>query len=450
MRPRAAALAFVLVLAFRAGGWAVASEIVFGGEAGIRSVLTVSPRLDQLVELLLRSEYTAIVAVHGDAVRLSAAATVWHQTPVTGSDAPHEHGVLLDEVRLSIASGDRLTFDVGRFPHAGGRAMIASPNDPFAAASFDRLLRGDLSGSATPQTLAIARVFMRYGYAALTLMPVPKVPQLLASGSIWIPAMPLDRTIDDTELSDEPVTLGEIFAESTRSIEEPYRRISGGVEAGFTAGPVDLSLVYYHGIDPNPVPRARISFPLVPPLTYDLSFAPEEVVIDSFGLIAESAFGSATFWIDAAYVPNRTLATTQIDRYSKRTRLIGAPTIRGVAGASYRVQDLNLLLLAEYHHTHSFLPVGVPAESVVRTPLVSDLVVAAQVSAGAEQTWKLSAGGIVSLDDASGIVLVSLDRESWSGLAVSLSVPVFVGAASTSYGQYGDIFNVAATLRYGF
>ncbi len=431
-----------------------ATEIVLGGEAGLRGAVTVSPRIEERVEALLRARYTGMATVYGDILTLTAAATVWHERPAdegADDDSPKSpYGAELEELRLSLFPPGPLVYDIGRFRHMPGRALIGSPNDYYTTVSVERLLRGDFAEPGGPQTLLAARALGRVWYAGLVVMPVPDTPQLVAPGSIWLPAFPLDRTIDDPNLSDEPLTLEEVFAEPTVPIPEPYRRVSGGVEAGLTLGRFDLALLYYRGIDPNPVPRIRVSFPSVPLRAYNLSLAPQEVLIDSFGLVGETAAGAATFWVDTAFVPNHTLTTTEIDPFSKRSRLVVAPTIKAVAGAGYRIDAARLRLFAEYHHRHSFLPDAVPADTIVRTPLSSDLVLSARVSAGRRSTWTLSSGGILSFHDASAAAFVSALFESWSGVYAGLSAPLFIGGPDSDYGQYRDIAHVMMSVGLRF
>lgn len=431
-----------------------ATEIVIGGDAGLRGTVTVSPRIEERVEALLRTRYTGIATVYGDILTLTAAGTVWHERPADegaeeeSSTSPF--GAELEELRLSLFPPGPFVYDIGRFRHMPGRALIGSPNNYYTTVSVERLLRGDFAEPGEPQTLLAARALGRAWYAAVVVMPVPDTPRLVAPGSIWLPAFPLDRTIDDPNLSDEPLTLEEVFAEPTAAVAEPYRRVSGGIEAGLTFGPVDLALLYYRGIDPNPVPRVRVSFPSLPLRAYNLSLAPEEVLIDSFGLVGEAVVGAATFWVDTAFVPNHTLTTTEVDPFSKRTTLLVVPTVKAVAGAGYRIDAARLRLVAEYHHRHSFLPETVPAETIVRAPLSSDLVLSARMSLGRRSTWTLSAGGVLSLDDASAATFVSVLFESWSGVYASVSAPFFIGAPASDYGQYQDIAHVMMSVGLRF
>ena len=431
-----------------------ATEIILGGDAGLRGAVTVSPRIEERVEALLRTRYTGMASVYGDTLTLTAAATVWHERPgdkdADDGSPKSPYGAELEELRLSLFPPGPFVYDIGRFRHMPGRALIGSPNNHFTTVSVERLLRGDLLEPGGPQTLLAARALGRAWYAALVVMPVPDTPRLVGPGSIWLPAFPLDRTIDDPDLSDEPLTLEEVSAEPTVAIPEPYRRVSGGVEAGLTLGRVDFALLYYRGIDPNPVPRIRVSFPSLPLRAYNLSLAPEEVLIDSFGLVGETALGAATFWVDTAFVPNHTLTTTEIDPLSKRTRLVVAPTIKAVAGAGYRIDSARLRLAAEYHHRHSFLPDAVPADTIVRTPFSSDLLLSARMSAGRRSTWTLSAGGVLSFHDASAAAFLSVLFESWSGAYAGVSAPFFAGAPASDYGQYQDIAHVMMTAGWRF
>lgn len=427
-----------------------AQDLVIGGEAAVLPSLTLSPRLFELARPRLRTEFQTATRVYDDLAELHAAATVWHEAADVGSDELQSSGVLLDELRLRLMVSPWAAVEIGRFRHRIGRAFLRSPNDTYTSVSFDAVVRGDVDATGSAQTLATATAFL--GPASLTavVMPVPAVPQLVEPGSIWIPRLPLDEVIDDPRIFDEPVTLNEIFAEPTRAVEEPYWRVSGGVHAGVVLGPVDLLLYYYHGIDPAPVPRSRIDFPRAPIRSYDLYIAPEEVIINSFGLAAESVTGSTTFWVDAAFVPDKTISTNRIDPYSKRSRLETVPTVTAVAGASYRAGVVDLLLLGEYYFEHSFLPDDVALADVVVSPLSADLLLSANLRLGERSRWALALAGLASFDDGGAVISASATWEPMSGVTAALRVPVFLGPGDSDFGQYKDIVHIVSELRYSF
>ncbi|MFW5789386.1 MAG: hypothetical protein ACOCW3_05545 [Spirochaetota bacterium] len=438
-------------------------ELVVGGEAVMLPSLTLSPRLAQLASPRLRTELQTIAGVYGERAELRAAATVWHEITDPASadrmeiepddpespdlDDLQSSGVSLDELRLRLVPSRWAVVEVGRFRHRVGRAVLLSPNDTYTSVSFDTVARGDVDAAGTAQTLATATAF--FGSASLTLVavPVPAVPQLVEPGSIWIPRLPSDEVIDDPRISDDPVPLNEVFAERTRRILEPYRRVSGGAHAGVVAGPVDLLVFYYHGVDPTPVPRVFVD---VAHGRYDLHVVPEEALIDSFGFAAESVAGSSTIWVDAALVPNKTIAATTIDPYSKRSRLKTAPTLAGVAGASYRAGGLDLLLLGEYYAGHSFLPDGVRADEVVEPVLANDLLLSARLRAGARSQWSFVLGGLVSFDDGGSVLSASVAWEPAPAVTASVQAPVFLGPADSDFGQYRDIVHVVSEIRVSY
>ena len=334
--------------------------------------------------------------------------------------------------------------EVGRFSHRVGRAVLLSPNDTYTSVSFDTVARGDVDAAGTAQTLATATAFFGSASVTLVAVPVPAVPQLVEPDSIWIPRPPADEVADDPRISDE------IFAEPTRRILEPYRRVSGGAHAGVVVGPVDLSVFYYHGVDPAPVPRVRVDFPDADRDSYDLYVAPEEALIDSFGFAAEGVAGSSTIWADAAFVPNKTIATTAIDPYSKRSRLETAPTLAAVAGASYRAGGLDLLLLGEYYAGHSFLPDDVSADDVVEPVLANDLLLSASLRTGARLQWSFVLGGLVSFDDGGAVLSASVAWEPAPAVTASVRAPVFLGPADSDFGQYRDIVRVVSEIALSY
>ena len=448
---RRAAPLLALVATLLTGPPALAAqEVVTGGVAAVRPSVTLSPRLEERVVPLVRSEHRSIVAVYGESVALTVSGTLWYEIPDPASDTLGSTGVSLDELRVSFSPARFLSVDLGKFVRPTGRALMLSPNDPFMTPVFDSLARGDLSGVGGGQTMIDVTSYLGAVSLSVVLVPAPVVPRLVETDSIWIPRLPLDQVIDDPRIAPEPVELGDVFAEPTRVVEELYRRISGGVEAGITAGPVDVSLLYYHGIDPVPVPRARIDFPQAAPDTYDLIFAPQEAIVDSFGLVAEGVARDLTWWLDAAYVPNRTLTTTRVDPYSKRTRLETAPTITAFAGTSYAFRPVELRLFGEYYFSHSFLPDDVQRETVVFPPLSADVLALAQLRLGPASQWSVALGGIASLDDRSGVVSLSLGYDSPQGVSAAIRAPLFLGATDTDFGQYRDVVQIAGGISFRY
>ncbi len=443
----------VLLLVLASCPSAPAQEVVMGGEAALLPSLTLSPRLAQLVSPRLRTELQTVTALYGERAELRAAATVWHEITDPGStdrtdidaDDPgatdtarlQSTGVTLDELRLRLTPAPWAVVELGRFRYLVGRASLLSPNDTYTSVSFDAIVRGDFDAAGSAQTLATATAFFGPASLALVAVPVPAVPQLVEPGSIWIPRPPADEVADDPRISDE------MSAEPTRRIDEPYRRVSGGAYAGAVLGPIDLSAFYYHGVDPAPVPRARID----PADEYDLYLAPEEALIDSFGVAAEGVAGSSTMWLDASFVPNKKLATTTIDRYSKRSRLETAPTLTAVGGASYRARGPDLLLVGEYYFGHSFLPEDVAASDVVVSPLANDLLLSANLRLGGRSQWALALAGLVSFDDGGAVLSASIEGEPTPSVRAALRAPVFLGPADSDFGQYSDIVHVVSEIR---
>ena len=427
-----------------------AQDVVAGGEAVLLPSVTLSPLLVDPIQPRLRTEFRPIVRVSGELIELSASARIWHEIPDPDSPVLESGGASLDELRLSFTPAQWLRVELGKTTLPAGKALLLSPNDLYAGRSLDAILRGDLEPAAGTQILVAGTVFLGPGTFTLVGVPVPAVPQLFEPGSIWIPRFPVDEVIDDPRISSEPVTLGEIYAEPTRVTLEHYQRVSGGAHVGMYLGPVDLSLLYYHGVDRSPVPRVRIDFPQAPVDTYDLYLAPEEAIVDSFGIVAEAVAGSSTFWIDAAYVPNKTVTTTTIDPYSKRSRLLTAPALTAVAGASYAARSLDLYLTGEYYFGHTFLPDGVAAEDTVVSPLSNDVFVSISMRAGARSRVGISLAGIASFDDSSGVVSLSVAYEPSPAFTAAIRAPLFLGPPDSDFGQYHDILHIVSEIRYRY
>lgn len=439
----AAPLLFCLWL----GASASAQELVLGGRASFEPRATLSPRLDQRLSIESITTLAPSLSVRGDLIEFRAQAAVRHAMPGTSPSGSVE--LELEELELSVFPSDSIAVRIGRFDYRPGRALMLSPNNFFQTVSYEALLGAGPEFPSQANSIVQLRLLGPQLYAVATVAPVPNVPQLTEPGSIWLPDVGLPPTINDPNLSPEPVEFNESFSEETRPIAEPWRRVSAGIEFGATLGAVDLAVLYYRGVDPVAVPRARVDFPRVPLESYDLYFAPEEVQIDAFGLVAEAVLADANMWADTGLTAAQPISTDQVDSLSKRTDLVEPPALEAVFGASYQFGRPNLLLIGEYRRLQPLWGADRPPE-LIATPLDNDLLLSATMRLGRRLDWSISPGALVSLDDASAALALSLEYQPQASLRVYLRSPLFLGTSDSDYGQYAGIFTVESGIEYRF
>ncbi|MFP4114451.1 MAG: hypothetical protein ACOC2Y_07190 [Spirochaetota bacterium] len=448
MIPSARSILIALFVACACGSHA--EELVIGGEVSVRLSATVSPRLEERVLPSVVSEYTSIASAFGESVELRASLNARNETAHPAQGVTSESSVGLEELHLSATIGPRLTLDAGLFPYRMGSALLLSPNDLFSALSFSDIVSGNLSGPAAKHVLVQATVFVPAGFVTATIAPIPSVPVLVEPDSVWIPRPTQAGTIDDPRFAEEPLELNDVVADPTRPIDHPLERFSAGIVAGVTLGPVDLTAIAYHGVDPTPVARVRVDVPHVPAESYNLHIAPDEAAIDSFGITVDGVAGALGYHLDAAFVPNKTLPTTVVDAYSKRTKVVEAPFAAAVAGATYALDRVPLRVAAEYYHSHAFLPADTDAETVLTGPLACDLFLSADYALGENGDWRPSVAGIVSFDDRSGAVLANLSYSPSASFETRIQAPLFLGSEESDFGQFRDVAYVTLALTYRF
>lgn len=464
MARRAIALA-LCVQAIAAVG---AQEIIFGGEARARASVLASPRLQEIVLPQMTVVLSPQLAVYGSVVELAVEGTIAHSLPPATAELPLYSGITeqpgttgdyvslprtalsasLDRLELTLYPSEWLALHLGRFTYTPGRSLLLSPLNYFAGYELAALVQGRLGSALAPANLVQARAFFGPAYATATIAPVPSIPSLPSVSSVWFPQLPVDDEISIPELSDEPLRLEDLFSVPTDAISGAYRRISAEAELGITLGALDATLSYFHGIDPIPVLRAKVDIPESTPSTFDLIVAPEEAIIDSIGLSAEAAIGSATVWMDTAFDLNRTLPTTRISPSSKRNVLIQVPTVTGVIGTSYQFYPPNLLLLAEFRQSVAFTD----ETEILDLGLSSIGVVTARL-ADADNRRILSLGALVDTSDVAainGAVFSSAEFTPSAELSVIAQAPIFWGAEAGTFGTYRDVYGGSIAIIYRF
>lgn len=435
--------------------WLPAQDVVFGGRTDARMLLVGGSPVTGLVQPVVTTSFSPRLSVYGSTAELQIDGTISHQLPATIAGVPLEWAgqtplsVSLSQLQLTFYPAPWLVLDVGRFVHAPGRALVLSPVNYFAGYDLDALAGGASTGVQTPATLLQARAFFGSGYAVATVAPVPQTASLPSITAAWVDRLPLPATIDDLAVSQDPVMLDDVTLFQTAALEDPLSRVSTSIQVGATVGPFDLSAFYYHGIDPMPITRAAVVYDgSDPPATFDLWIVPEEATLDSMGVSAEAAFGSATVWTDLGLDLNKHLATNRVDLQARTTDVVETPLFSGVVGASYQIYPPNLLLLAEFRQAYPFsddpdlLGVGLSSLGTLLARLVP-----------ADGPVTISAGGVIDLADArrlGGAMFGSVEYSPSAELTVSAQAPLFWGAHNTVFGGLSEFFGGMLGLTYRF
>ena len=458
----------VVLLLCAASVTAPAADIVFGGESSFTLTVLASERLPGLIEPVSAAVLSPRLSVYGSSAELTVRGalglaavqpaalldldTVFAIDPSVLALMERTGTVplvSLSELRLTLFPADALRVDVGRFTHNPGYALLSSPNRHFGSAGA-ALLTGAFAGSSggfadTPATLAAVTGFLGNGFGRLVVAPSPDTPSLPPVPGTWLPDVGIPESIDVPELNpDQPIILQDVIVEPTERLLSGYKRVSASVEAGVSTILGTAGIIYFHGIDRDPVLRSRLDFNRSTlPTRFDFVVDPLEAVVDVLGLVAETGAGAFTFWMDGAFTFNKTVAKREeVDSLSRRTVLEKVPTIEATAGASY--QRDRALFLAEYAYVHSFTQSPLVRLTVPHLTLVA---VRAQSRSG---VLRAELGAALSPTDLSAGVYASGAIQPSDELSVTLSVPVVLGAAESFFGQYSNVLAARLSLSYRF
>lgn len=446
----------------------IGQEIVFGGESSVRFSFVTSPRLDDRLEPQATVELSPRLSVYGSIVELQVEGALAHTLPAPYERFSLHNGIThqpdssgdyvmipgtpfsaaLNQLQLSLYPTSWLVVDVGRFVYAPGAAIVLSPVNYFAGYDPRALVSGSFTQAQSPATLAQARAFFGNSYAAVTLAPVPRTPELPPVSSVWFPQLPVDQEITVPELSSDPIRLDDVSSIATVPLSPAYRRVSAAAEVGITLGAVDLAAHYYHGVDPIPVLQARVDFAGAPATSFDLYVTPQEAPLDSVALSGQAAVGSATLWTDAALDINKSIPTDRVGALSKRTEIVIAPVLTGVVGASYQCYPPNLLLVAEYRQTYAFTD----DPDILDIGLASIGTVTARLVPG-DGPWTITLGSLLDARDfaaLNGAVFGSLSVAPSAELSASAHIPFFWGPSAGTFGAYSDVYGANVGLTYRF
>jgi hypothetical protein len=458
-------IAVLIAAAALAAPHLLQAESVFGGTADFALTTLVSPRLPGRIEPIPAVLFSPRLSVYGIQSEFELSATVGLATvhPLSLLDTPsldlidpslltlseQVSGIpilALNELRLSLFPGDAVRVDLGHLVHNPGYGLISSPNRHFGSPGGAGLLGSLLAGAELPQapaTIIRATGFLADAYGRVILAPAPRAPAVPAVPGSWLPDLGIPATIEVPELSTEPLALDDIVVEPTERLTNGYERISVSAELGITTSRVSATAVYYHGIDSEPVARARLDLEGGPPPTrFDLNLDPLEAVIDTLGVAAETGFGPVTLWFDGALTFNKLLATSEIDSFSRRTELIRTPDLALRVGGSLQ-QEL-FVVLAEWAYTVAFTSANVLRLTIPHAAL---LAVQAQTRSG---TFAGTLGGLITIPDFSAGILATATYRPADELELSISVPLVLAQPGSFLAPYTDLYGAQVALSYGF
>ena len=439
-----AAAAFFVACLFLSAALAPAQETVFGGQATFAAGITGSSDDLSAISPFVRVGLAPDLTVFADRAELRASGTLRRWFP--GPGEPVEGSI--ETLWLRLFPSDWLTVDLGLQRHSPGAAILLSPVNYLMPVVPDLGAGGQLPSTAGTAALFGATAFIGSGYLSAHVVPAPAVIQLPEVAADMLGGMSLLSSIDDPEVGGL-LTRTSFTLAATEATPDPWRRVSFGIEAGTAVGPVDLTAVYYHGLDRIPALSGTVDTTIVPAGEFLLSLSPAESVINALGVSAQTAVGPAMFWLDGSYVIARSFGTTDLVPTATAglygTRTIVAPHVELVAGGLLQVSRPRLLIAAEYRHGF----IRSDRTDIIRLdfPGTALLSLTADFADGLVST---TATGIILIPDRSAVVIGSVNISPSSELSAYIQAPVVIASDQSLLGGLRSRLSVTTGLTYRF
>lgn len=423
----------------------VTAQTVFGGSASFSTGITGDTTDPAGISPFVRLELAPELSVFADTSEFRA--TGWVRSEFPGSVG----GALsasVDTLELRLFPAVWLSVDVGLQRHAPGAALVFSPINYLSPLSVEFPAGNGLPTTAGSAAMIGATVFVGQGFVAGYAVPAPAVPSFPAGSADLLDRVSILAAVDDPGGSGT-LTRASLAVGTADRVSEPWRRASFSLEAGGGIGPMDVTAIYYHGLDRIPTVAGRIDTRSLPAGEFALTLAPAESVIDAVGASAQTAVGPATFWADASFVTGRTFGTTTLVPTATaglyETETIVVPHTEIVVGGSVQTGTPDLQIAAEYRH--GFL--GTDRTDVVRLDFPGTAMLA--VTAGlADGLLSLTAAGAAIIPDRSALLVASVAASPSSELSAFVQMPIVVAADGSLLGALRTRTAVTAGLTYRF
>ena len=426
-----------------------AQEIVFGGTASFAAGIAGETSSPAGFSPFYRLELEPELTIFADTAELRASGAI-RQAFSAGTSAENGASLAasLDTLHLRLFPTDWLTVDLGLLRHIPGAAIMLSPVNYLAPVSLDLATGGELPSTAGSAPLIGATAFIGQGYLSAHVVPAPAVTTLPTVDEDILGRLSLLSVIDDEDVGGQ-LTRSALVLGETQTVSEPWRRASFGLEAGTALGPVDLTVIYYHGLDRIPTVTGVVDTNGPPPGEFSLSLSAAESVIDAVGASAQTAVGPAMLWLDGSYVVGRSFGTTNVVPTATaglyETEALVVPHVELVAGGLIRVFRPQLLIVAEYRH--GFL--GSERTDIIRLDFPGTALVSVTADF-ADGLFSATGSGIVIIPDRSAVIVGSVMLSPSSELSAYLQAPVVVAGEGSLLGGLRSTLLVTAGLTYRF
>jgi hypothetical protein len=439
-----AAAAFFFACLLLSSALAPAQEIVLGGQATFVAGITGNWDDPLAISPFARVMLGPDLAVFADTAEMRATGSLTRSFPGAGDSVEGS----IDTIELRLYPADWLTLDLGLLRHQPGAAILLSPVNYLMPIAVDLGAGGELPATAGSAALIGVTTFIGGGYLSAHVVPAPAAVSLPEVASDILGGVSLMSVLDDPDgggsLARADFALG-----TTQGISNAWRRSSFGIEAGAAVGPVDLTVLYFHGLDRIPTVVGEVDTRSVPAGEFALSLSPAESVIDALGVSAQTAVGPAMFWLDGSYVIGRSFGTTTLVPTETAglydTETIVAPHVELVAGGLIQIFQPELRIAAEYRHGF----IGSDRTDIIRLDFPGTALLSLTADF-ADGFVSATAAGVALIPDRSGVVIGSVTLSPSSELSAYIQAPIVVAAEESLLGGLRSLLSISAGVTYRF
>ncbi|HTP58618.1 MAG TPA: hypothetical protein VMM82_06845 [Spirochaetia bacterium] len=351
----------------------------------------------------------------------------------------------LDALEVDATPWEFLKLSAGRMNYVTGAVSLLSPVSWWTRIDWDSLISGRLADILVPADLLQVRLL--WGDAALVLAvdPFPRRATFPSTDSAWFPGKDIPPSIPIGFPVNQTLVLESVTMEDPALPAAQPQTMSASAEATATVGPVDASLLYYHGYDMSPLVQARLDFPYGLYKAFDVILTPVDRVIDACGLSATASVSELRICGDLAWTLAKTFSTERLSASTFQTVLAVAPYLEYALEATWEHPQPHLTVSCEWKG--SWIPT--PPAGVVM-PLLSSVLVGTTSVRLLDEKLSLGTSTIISLQDNSAAILADVSFNPSSEITVQVGAPFFFGAATTELGEFAANHLVTLTSVWRF
>jgi hypothetical protein len=353
----------------------------------------------------------------------------------------------VNRLLVTAYPGDAAIIKGGRFRYVTGTAQFLPILDVHGARDYGALVSGGQGESRLDADLLQAAFFAGDLFWRITVEPLPVRPLLPAADSRWFPTKDLPVSITYSFPFDHTIYLAGVTLEESDAPIFTLQDFSFSTELGGAFGPMDITFLYYHGLDRDPVFRSELDLSEGIFEDFSVIIRPVSTHVDQFGLSFLTGFGDFRLWGDLGYSINKAFASELLSTTTFETGIERRDYLEWAVGGSYELyfNSIGFTLAVEYAGGHC-----IRGDEYLNRPLLAHALSGLWSLSFADGKAAVTGTYILSLSDFSHIQVYGLSFTPVNELEISLSAPFFLGGDRTELGQYRGRYSVSFGAEFRF